>query len=379
MSAERLARLRELVAEAELDAVAMVPGPNLVYFIGLSFHLSERPVLLFVPARGQAALLLPGFEAGKAEALPFPARTFPYDDTSGPAGAMAEALRALGLARSTGRRARRVPWLGVEARRMRYLELALMAEEGRGPQIFEADELFAALRMRKGAEEIAAMREAARIAEAALEATLPMVRAGASERAIARELFVQLLRAGSEVEIPFAPIVAGGPNGAKPHATPSDRPLAPGDLVTIDWGAAHAGYYSDITRSFAIGGAPVDPRLLAAYEAVERANRAGREAAGPGATGEAVDRAARAVIVAAGLGEHFTHRTGHGLGLEGHEDPYMREGDLRPLEPGMTFTVEPGVYIPALGGVRIEDDVVITAAGAESLTTLPRALITLGP
>lgn len=384
MTAGRLDRLRAVAADADLDAVAVIPGPNLRYFTGLSFHLSERPVVLIVPAAGAPRLIAPGFEAGKAAGLGFDVALHTYDDVEGPAAAFTAALAALRQATRprkgapkdapTGERV----WLGVEGRRMRFLELDLMARSGHGPRVFDADEVFAELRMRKDAAEIAAMRRAAEIAEAAYTATLPVVRAGVTERAIAHELFVQLLRAGSDIEVPFTPIVAGGPNGANPHATPTDRALEPGDLVTIDWGAASGGYFSDITRTVAVAGAPVHPELLRAYETVELAARVARETVRPGATGQDVDRAAREVIDDAGLGERFTHRTGHGLGLEGHEEPYMREGSHVALEAGMTFTVEPGVYIPGLGGVRIEDDVVVTAGGGESLTTLPRDLVTVG-
>jgi Xaa-Pro dipeptidase len=226
--------------------------------------------------------------------------------------------------------------------------------------------------------EITAMRRAVHIAQQALEAMLPVVKPGVTEKKLAAELTLQLLRHGSAGELPFAPLVAAGPNAADPHGFASDRPVEPGDVIIFDWGAAIEGYFSDITRTFAIAGAPVDPQLLRAYQAVQAANQAGKEAAQPGATGQAVDRATRAVIEEAGFGPYFVHRTGHGLGMEIHEEPDMKEGSLVPLEPGMTFTVEPGIYLPGVGGVRIEDDVVITQTGSESLTTLPRALATLG-
>ena len=183
------------------------------------------------------------------------------------------------------------------------------------------------------------------------------------------------MRAGSDAEMPFTPIISTGPNSANPHAFPSERKLAQGDLLVIDWGAAYAGYFSDITRTFAIG--PVEAEFSRIAAVVEQANAAGRAAARPGATGGDVDRAARAVIEAAGYGRYFTHRTGHGLGMESHEEPYMRAGNPMLLKPGMTFTVEPGIYLPGRGGVRIEDDMVITESGAESLTELPRSLQTL--
>jgi Xaa-Pro dipeptidase len=298
---------------------------------------------------------------------------------------MADLGRLLAEAREDGRyrpdRAdgrRPALWLGVEGRRMRFLELDAMARSGKPPRIFAADEAFAELRMRKDEAEVAAMRQATGIAEAALEATLPFIRPGRTEREVAAELTVQLLRHGSDPDLPFSPIVAAGPNGASPHAAPTDRPLAPGELVIVDWGAAAGGYFSDLTRTFALGGAPLPAELAAAYEAVRLANEAGRAAARPGATAEAVDAAARGVIEAAGLGERFLHRTGHGVGLEVHEEPDIKAGSRVRLAAGMTFTVEPGVYLPGLGGVRIEDDIVIVGGGAESLSSWPREMMTLG-
>ena len=161
-----------------------------------------------------------------------------------------------------------------------------------------------------------------------------------------------------------------GPNAASPHAVPSDRPIQPGETIVVDCGAIVGGYAADITRTFAIGA--LEPEMARVYEIVQAANAAGRAAAGPGVPAEEVDRAARAVIEEAGYGECFTHRTGHGLGLEVHEPPYIVAGNERVLKPGMTFTVEPVIYLPGRGGVRIEDDVVVTPTGAESLTTFPR-------
>lgn len=361
------ARLAALLREAEaagLDALAVVPGPNLAYLTGLSLHLSERPSVLFATLDGRCAFLLPSFEAAEAEALPFEAELFAWRDEEGYRGAFRDALAALRL----GGRS-----LGVEGRRIRFLELDAMARSGAAPRPADADPVFASLRMRKAAPEVAAMRRAVAVAERAFLDVLPLFRPDVTEHALASELLVRLLRGGSSA-LPFEPIVATGPHAAHPHAAPGEALLAPGDIVVVDWGAKVDGYCSDITRCVRVPGAAPDPALLAAHEAVREANRAGRAAARPGATGQDVDRAARAVLEAAGLGPRFLHRTGHGLGLEVHEEPDMKEGSLTPLAPGMTFTVEPGAYLPGLGGVRVEDDVLVTEAGPESLTTLPRAI-----
>ncbi|MBI5828738.1 MAG: aminopeptidase P family protein [Chloroflexi bacterium] len=356
----RLQRLCDLAARRRLTAVAVVPGPNMVYLTGLQFHLSERPtVALFAPGR-TPAIILPALEADKPDGAPFEMQKFTYTDEAGPGAAFGEACAALGL---------RGGALGVEGRRMRVLETQLLDACAPGIRYEIAEPIIAQLRMKKDEAELAHMRQAVDIAQRALSATLPFIKAGLTEREIASELQIQLLRAGTG-EMPFQPIIAGGPNGALPHAFVTDRKVRPGDLITIDWGASHGGYFSDLTRTYALG--EIDPELRRAYDAVQQANAAGQAAARPGATGQDVDRAARAVIEKAGFGQYFTHRTGHGLGLEGHEEPDMKEGETMPLETGMTFTVEPGVYIRGKSGARIEDDMVITPDGAESLTTLSR-------
>jgi D-alanyl-D-alanine dipeptidase len=168
-------------------------------------------------------------------------------------------------------------------------------------------------------------------------------------------------------------IVASGPNGASPHHDPGDRVIEKGDLVVCDFGGRIGGYYSDSTRTFAVGEPTAEQSEVHAL--VETANRAGRDAVAPGNTCEAIDRAARRVIEEAGHGEHFIHRTGHGIGLEVHEHPYMVSGNETPLEVGMAFSVEPGVYLPGRFGVRVEDIVVCAEDGADSLNKASRSLV----
>lgn len=190
----------------------------------------------------------------------------------------------------------------------------------------------------------------------------------------ATELVIQLLQNGSDTRLPFSPIVASGVNAANPHHFPTDKEFREGELVIVDWGATHEGYFSDITRTYAIGN-QIDEKLLRAYEAVRLANLAGRSKAVVGVPAGEVDSATRKVIEDLGFGEFFTHRTGHGLGLEIHEEPYIKPDNDFVLQKGMTFTIEPGIYIPGLGGIRIEDDVYLKTSGLVSLTSLPRELI----
>jgi Xaa-Pro dipeptidase len=229
--------------------------------------------------------------------------------------------------------------------------------------------------MYKEGSELTAMRKAVKIAEQALTATIPHINIGMSEKELSAELTLQLYRAGCDPQLAFSPIVSSGPNSANPHATPSDRRLTSGDLLVIDWGASHEGYLSDITRTFGIG--IISSEFVLISKVVLEANLAGRNSAKPGVAAGIVDRAARTVIESAGYGKFFTHRTGHGLGMEGHEEPYIRADNPMLIEPGMTFTIEPGIYLPGRNGVRIEDDVVITDTGVETLTNIPRDVIQL--
>jgi len=349
------------------DALVINPSPSLDYLTGLHFHLSERPVVaIFAPGK-PVTLVLPELETAKLLDLPYKVWPFAYGEN--PAlwpEIFQKALKNLGL--QNGK-------IGVEPRGLRFLELQLLKQGAPDAQFEAGDHLVAALRMYKDEQEVDFMQQAVDIAQNALEATLPKIKIGRSEKEIATELSLQLLRHGSNPKLPFFPIVSGGPNSANPHASPSDRPLASGDLLVIDYGANVNGYYSDITRTFAIG--EVDPECLRIAEIVLEANTAGRAAVKPGATAGSVDAAARAVIETAGYGEYFFHRTGHGLGLEGHEEPYIRGDSDFILEPGVTFTVEPGIYLTGRNGVRIEDNVVVTSDGIRSLTSLPRELITL--
>ncbi|HUF38537.1 MAG TPA: Xaa-Pro peptidase family protein [Anaerolineales bacterium] len=363
----RQAKLAHALETAGLEALALNPGPSLVYLTGLHFHLSERPiVVLFAPGK-TPAIVLPGFETVKLDGLGFEIEAFGYgEDPLDWARAFAGGVRAAGIA---GKR------VGVEPRQMRLLEIGHLEEAAAAAKWVPAGDLTAGLRMYKDESEAAVMRAAAQLAEKALAATLPQIRPGIDEKELAGELVVQMLRHGSDPQIPFSPIVAAGPNSANPHATPTDRKIMTGDLLLFDWGAAVDGYFSDITRTFAVG--EVEPELAKIAGIVKEANAAARGAAGPGVPMQTVDRAARDVITAAGYGEYFTHRTGHGLGMEGHEEPYIRGDNEQILEPGMTFTIEPGIYLPGRGGVRIEDDVMVTEEGLESFTGLSRELIRL--
>jgi len=364
----RQSRLEGALKAANLEAIALNAGPSLTYLTGLHFHLSERPVVgLFTPNLSPV-IIFPELEAGKLANLSYPVQAFSYGEDPGKWQTIF--LEGMQAAQFDGRR------VGIEPRRMRVLELDLLEGTGLITEFTSGEECLAELRMIKDKNELANMHQAVEIAQGALESVLSWIKPGITEGELAAELTVGLLRGGSDSQLPFTPIVASGPNSANPHAFPSDRRLEGGDLLIIDWGASVGGYLSDLTRTFAIGEAEDEMKRVA--EIVMEANEAARAIAGPGVAAEDIDRAARQVIVEAGYGEFFFHRTGHGLGMESHEEPYIRDGNSLPLTPGMTFTIEPGIYLPGRGGVRIEDDVVITTDGLESISDLPRELRIIG-
>jgi Xaa-Pro dipeptidase len=368
MFQSRFDRLNASLGSSGLDAVILNPGPTLAHLTGLRFHLMERPVVLMFARDQEPAIVLPELELQKVASLPYKLQVFPYPEN--PAeweSAFRQAARSLSL---DGKR------VGVEPRQLRLLEFRHVKFGAPEAEYPDASEALSGLRLRKDQAEIEAMRRAVQIAQQALEATLPLIKIGMTEKELSAELVVQLLRQGSEPEMPFAPIVSGGMNAANPHASPSDRKLQAGDLLVVDWGATYDGYISDLTRTFAVG--EVDEEYRKIHRIVQESNAAGRAAAKPGVPCADVDRAAREVIERSGYGQYFTHRTGHGIGMEGHEEPYMRGDNMQRLEPGMAFTVEPGIYLPGRNGVRIEDNVVITETGADVLSDMPRAMRTVG-
>lgn len=367
MTENRFAHLQGLMKQYGLKVIALNPGPTLTYLTGLHFHLMERPTVLIYTGDEPPLLILPELEQAKLSASRIPMRQAAYNDNPATwVDAFRLALGPLKLNQAT---------IGVEPVRMRYLELDYLKQAVPTARFASASQVMAELRVCKELDEISEMRRAVDIAQRSLLQILSLIKPGVTEKTLAAELTIQLLRNGSDSELPFQPIVAGGPNSANPHAVPTERPLQPGDLLVIDWGARSNGYCSDLTRTFAIG--EIEPELRTIYEVVKQANHAGRAAGKPGVSAGTVDLAARAVIEDAGFGEFFTHRTGHGLGLEDHEQPYIFNGNSQLFSAGMTYTVEPGIYLPGRGGVRIEDNMQITQTGSASLSDLSRELMIL--
>ncbi len=360
----RQRKLAQTLEAAGMDGLLLNPSTSLFYLSGIHFHLLERPVVALFTPNKPPIFILPELEAPKTSSLPYEAQVFPYGENPQTwETAFREAFRNAQIQPSK---------VGIEPHNLRVLELRLLEAALPQAQFVSAIECLASLRMVKDAHEMEAMQRAVQVAQQALLNILPSIRKGITERQLASELTYQLLRHGSDATLPFSPIVAFGANSASPHAFQTDKALIPGDIIVIDWGANVDGYYSDLTRTFCLG--EPDEEFVHIAEVVARANEAARARVAPQVTAGQVDLAARKVIEEAGYGVYFTHRTGHGLGLDIHEEPYIRSDNPLALTPGMTFTIEPGIYLPNRGGVRIEDNVVVTEDGCTSLSDLPREL-----
>ena len=368
MITNRLETLYQKMEKMNLPVLALNPGSTLAYLTGLHFHLMERPTVLLLHPPHQPGLILPELETAKAETSLVPLELFPYSDNPADwAAAFEKACLTLDIRNQN---------IGVETLRLRHLEMQFIQNAAPDCHFMDASDMISSLRMIKDEDEIQNMRTAGQIAQNALQNTLKSFQTGISEKELASELIIQLLREGSEPDFPFYPIVSSGPNSADPHASPSNRKIREGELLLFDWGASFNGYASDITRTFAVG--KIDSELEKIYSIVATANLVGRKIGKPGLAAGMVDQAARAEIEKAGYGAQFFHRTGHGLGMEAHEPPYIFGENSLKLQPGMVYTIEPGIYLKGLGGVRIEDDVVVTETGSASLTDMTRERITLG-
>ena len=358
--AGRLRLAADAAGAAGLDALLLTPGPDLRYVTGYDAQQLERLTCLAVPANGDPFLVVPRLELPAAQASPagrFGLEMIPWDETDDPYALVAGRL---GLVSSVGLADRM--WAMMV---LRFRAALPAARQGL------ASAALRGLRSRKTPAEVAALREAGAAIDRVHAAMPGWLRPGRTELEVAADVAAAISEAG-HVRADFV-IIASGPNAASPHHEPSARVLQPGDAVVVDIGGTMpSGYCSDCTRTYAIGTPP--PDFAAYYRVLQDAQEAACAAVRPGISAEAVDAAAREPITAAGYGAQFVHRTGHGIGLETHEDPYIVTGNAETLEPGMAFSVEPGIY-PGPHGARIEDIVVCTEQGHERLNTVTRELI----
>jgi len=359
---DRTRRCQRRLAEAGADAAVLFPSTNLFYASGFREEPGERHLFLFVPQEGDPAFVAPEMYDEQIRAASWVGDVRLWADGEDPTELVAALAAEFDLHRGH---------LLVDDT-MWALFTQDLRETFSEATFGLASEVFEELRMRKDETEIEALRRAGRVADrVSVEIRrLGEEAVGTTETELADEIERRLAAAGGE-EVAFGTIAGSGPNGAKPHHRHDDREIRRGDPVVLDFGAYVDGYPGDQTRTVVFAGDPPE-RYAAVHETVREAHQAAVEAVEPGVPAEAVDRAAREVIEDAGYGEEFVHRTGHGVGLDVHESPYIVEGNETELEPGMVFSVEPGVYLEGEFGVRIEDLVVVTDDGYERLNDSPR-------
>lgn len=354
----RIEMLREKMAAEGVDLVAVAPGAHMDWLLGFHPHADERPCLACISGKG-AGFLMPALNAEGTRTqtdLPF----FEWSDAEGPNKAFAGLLAALGAAD-----ARRIAL--DETMRADFAALVQEALPDAARE-FSASTV-GALRMRKDAREFELLKRNAQVADKAMRAGWAAMKPGMTELDVA-----EIIRAefGAHGAKPLFSIVGAGGNGAFPHHQTGDTVLKPGDAVVMDIGGGMDGYSSDMTRMAVLGQSPEGYDKVHAI--VEAAVQAAMKAARPGAKAHEVDDAARSVIAEAGYGEYFVHRTGHGMGVEVHEQPYLTSVSQTVLEEGMVFSIEPGIYIPGRFGIRLEDIVILRGDGPEILSGLPRDL-----
>ncbi len=354
--ASRMSRARAVMAEHGVDVLLLSVGADLPYLTGYEAMPLERLTMLVLPADGDATLVVPRLEAPRVERRGDAFEILPWDETEDPVAIVA------GLAGPAGSMA-----IGDQTWSVFLMGLL---ERLDGASFRPASGVTRELRMRKDPEELDCLRRAGAAADRVVARLDGLGFSGRTEREVAGLVSEWTVEEGHQ-ESSFA-IVASGPNGASPHHDCSDRVIGPGDAIVVDFGGRLCGYHSDTTRTFCVGEPPAG--FAEAFEVVRQAQEAAVSAVRPGVVAEDVDGVARSIITSAGFGGFFVHRTGHGIGLDVHEDPYIVAGSRVVLEPGMTFSVEPGVYVPGEFGIRIEDIVAVTAGGVERLNRSPHGL-----
>jgi Xaa-Pro aminopeptidase len=368
VSADRVTRAATAAEKAGIDALLVTPGADLRYLVGYDAKPLERLTCLVVPARGEPVLVVPRLERAAAEASGAGSlvKIVTHEETDDAFAMTAGLVRdALGGAPEV---------VGVADRMWAEQVLRLRAALPDADQV-TAGRVLRPLRLVKQPDEVDALRRAAQAIDGVHERIGEWLRPGRTEREVGRDIGEAILAAG-HATVNFV-IVGSGPNGASPHHDTSDRVIERGDAVVVDIGGTMPdGYCSDCTRTYVVGGDP-DPEFARYYQVLLDAQKRSCDAVRPGVSAESVDAAGRDVIAAAGYGDYFIHRTGHGIGLEEHEDPYIVSGNSVTLEPGMCFSIEPGIYLEGRHGARIEDIVAVTQDGVERLDTIPRELVVL--
>ncbi|MPZ89146.1 MAG: M24 family metallopeptidase [Nitriliruptorales bacterium] len=355
-----LDRAADHMRTQDVDALLLGPGADLRYLTGYAALPLERLTLLVARRDRRHALIVPELERPRAAASGAGdlAEIVTVSETGDPLAAVASALEGAGTGALR---------LGVGDRLWSTFLLGLQ-EALPGASWERASAITRELRMRKSSAEVDALRRAAQAIDRVHARVSALLKPGRSEAEVGRDIAEAIMEEGHQT-VSFV-IVGSGPNSASPHHESGARILQPGDAVVVDIGGTVDGYGSDCTRDYVIGDPPEG--YAEAHAALEAAQAAACAAVRPGVTAESIDAAARDPLTGAGYGEYFIHRTGHGIGLEEHEEPFIVAGNELVLEPGMTFSIEPGIYLPGRFGMRIEDIVVVIKDGGERLNTLDR-------
>ncbi len=356
----RIQRAQEAARKAGVDALILTPGADLRYLSGYDAKPLERLTCLLVPATGDAVLIAPHLERAAAVDAGIETEIATWHETDDPFALVARLLPT------------NTSVVGLDDQMWASRVFGLATAIPGAKQVL-AGPILSNLRMRKSPDEVDALRRAGAAIDRVHERIDEWLRPGRTEHEVGADIARAIIDEGHE-RVDFV-IVGSGPNGASPHHELSDRVIEAGDPVVIDiGGTTAAGYCSDSTRNYLVGGQVADD-YMDAYHVLLEAQRAQREHARPGVSAESVDQIGRDIIAAAGYGEQFMHRTGHGIGQETHEEPYIVEGNDLLLEPGMAFSIEPGIYFEGAFGARIEDIVVCTDSGIECLNNQPRELV----
>jgi len=359
--ADRIARAQAATYEVGATALLITPGPDLRYLTGYDAVPLERLTCLVLRAEGDPVMMVPRLELEAAKASPLGELGMIiafWDEVDDPYRRVARMLPDSG-------------WVGLDnhmwAQKVLHFRDAMPAvTQGLAGVVLEG------LRMRKTSDEVAALRRAGAAIDSVHARVPEWLRAGRTEREVAQDIAEAILDVG-HARVDFV-IVASGPNGASPHHEVSDRVIEAGDPVVVDIGGTMPdGYCSDETRTYAVGSAPSE--FVEYYSVLQWAQEAACQHVKPGVTAESIDAVARTIIADAGYGELFIHRTGHGIGLETHEEPYIVAGNDEPIESGMAFSIEPGIYLSGQHGARIEDIVICTDDGFERVNHRPRDLV----
>jgi len=359
--ADRLARAALAARAAEVDALLVSPGPDLRYLTGYHAIPLERLTCLVVQADGDPVIVVPGLEKPAALASPIGElglEVLTWGETDDPFALVASLLP---------KRARTAVDNHMWAEKVLRLRDAMP-----GAEQLLAGTVLRELRLRKTPDEVEALRRAGAAIDRVHARVPEWLRAGRTEREVGKDMADAILAEG-HVRVDFV-IVGSGPNGASPHHELSDRVIRDGEPVVVDIGGTMPdGYCSDETRTYSVGEPPSE--FVDYYAVLQAAQAAACEHVRPGVSAESVDAAARSIIEDAGYGEYFVHRTGHGIGLETHEEPYIVSGNREPLEAGMAFSIEPGIYLPGRHGARIEDILVCGTTDGERVNLRPRDLV----